>query len=373
VSALNKARGRLRKSSRFSRIGKGAPAGTGQITYAGIQVETAEGKRIAVEFAETTSTEHAEEAMIRSIESKLTKAQLRGARVTVVGDQVVCGERCVPALRQFAERNGIESVDSFVFQRTQINRRGFVGPPELASPRTTLRSMTEFKSAGRELIKREVPIYRRPPAQPSAGSGGAVAAETGSGVEHAATTAAPATPGSAAPASAEEKALAGVERAAAEESPGFWSAMASNFAKELKSMNPAKVARFGKNFVIEGVKGYVTAKAVDFIIGESRLEEDLAALDAANRVPHNSMPEKIRSFEKEAISFLPPEISIGIAGAIRSINPLSPEFLYEATVQENQRNWEKFKEEYGDSDAAAQAYEQSLKHAEDVYNGLEPF
>ena len=166
VGALNKARGRLPKSFRFSRIGKGAPAGTGKITYAGIQVETAEGKRIALEFAETTSTEHAEEAMIRSIESKLTKAQLRGARVTVVGDKVVCGEQCVPALRQFAERNGIELVDSFVFQRTQISRLlRFLGqrPPKLASPRTTIRTMTESKSAGRELIKREVPIYRRPP------------------------------------------------------------------------------------------------------------------------------------------------------------------------------------------------------------------
>ena len=367
VKTLNNARGRLPKASTFSRMGQGAPAGTGKITYAGIQVETAEGKRIALEFAETTSTEHAEEAIIRSIKSKLTEAQLRGARVTVVGDQVVCGERCVPALTQFAERYEIESVDSFVFQRTKINPLppGFAGPPELASPRTTLRSMTESKSAGRELIKRELPIYRKPPARPPTGSGVAVTAGAESGAEHAVTAAAPA--------SAEAKALAGIEHAAAKESPGFWSSMARNFAKELKNITPAKVARFGKNIVKDAVKGYVTGMAVDFTIGESRLEEDLATLDAANHKPHDSTPEKVRSFEKEAIGFLPPEIAIPIAANIRLGSPLNPEFLYEATVQEQQRKWEKFKEDYGDSPAAAQLYDQAQKHADDVYNGLEPY
>ena len=363
VKALNKARGRLPRASTFSRMGQGAPAGTGKITYAGIQVETAEGKRIALEFAETTSTEHAEEVMIRSIKSKLTKAQLRGARLTVVGDQVVCGERCVPALTKFAEQYEIESVDSFVFQRTKINSRlpGFAEPPELASPRTTLRSMTESTSAGRELIRRELPVYRKPPA----GSGAAVIAGAESGAGHAVTTAAPA--------SAEGKALAGIEHAAAKEPPGFWSSMARNFARGLKNITPAKVARFGKNIAKDAVKGYVTAKAVEFIIGENRLGEDLAALDAANHKPHDSTPEKLRSFGKEALGFLPPGIALPIAGAIRFINPLSPEFLYEATLQEQQRNWEKFKEEYGDSDAAAQLYQQAQKHAEDVYYGLEPF
>jgi uncharacterized protein DUF4157 len=368
VSALTKARGRFPRASRFSRFGKGAPAGTGQITYAGIQVETAEGKRIALEFAETTSTGHAEEEIIHSIESKLTKAQLHGARVTVVGDQIVCGERCVPALRQFAERNGVESVDSFVFQRAQIARPGFIGPPELASPRTTLRTMTESKSVGLELIKREQPIYRRPPS----GSGGAVTTGVESGAEHAATSAAPVA-GSTSAASAEQKAVAGIEHAAADESPGVFSALAIGFVKGLKSITPAKVARFGKNMIKEGIKGFATAKAVEFIIGDSRLEEDLAALDAANHAPHNSLPEKVRQYEKEAIGFLPPEIAIPIAGNIRFMNPLNPDFLYEATLQEQQRNWEKFKADYGDSDDAAQLYNQMQKHADDVYNGLEPF
>jgi hypothetical protein len=192
VSALTKARGRLPKSSMFSRMGRGAPAGTGRITYAGIQIETAAGERVALEFAETVGTEHAEEIMIRWIGSKLTKAQLSGSRVTVVGDQFVCGERCVPALTRFAELNDIESVDSIVFQRIQVNPPppDFVGPQELASPRTTLRTMTESKSAGIELIKREIPIYRRPVAQPPTGLSG-VAAE--SAMEEAVITAASAT------------------------------------------------------------------------------------------------------------------------------------------------------------------------------------
>jgi hypothetical protein len=374
VNALKKARERLPSSSNFSRIGKGAPAGTGEITYAGIQIETADGKRIALEFAETSTTEHAEEAMIRSIESKLTKAQLRGARVTVVGDQVVCGERCVPALSQFAERNAIESVDGIVFQRTRINPPplDFIGPQELASPRTTLRTMTESKSAGRELIRRQLPIYRAPAKLPS-GSGGAANAAAASGVEHAVGTAAPAEVRATTAAGAEKKVLSGIEHAAAKEPRSAWSAMASNFAKELRSLTPAKVARLGKNVVVEGVKGYVTAKAVDLIIGDSRLEDDLAALDAANHAPHDNRAEKIRSYEKEAISFLPPQVAIIVAGALRTANPVSADFLYEATVQENQRRYEKFKEDYGDSDDANLLYQQSLKAEEDFYNGITPW
>ena len=34
------------------------------------------------------------------------------------------------------------------------------------------------------------------------------------------------------------------------------------------------------------------------------------------------------------------------------------------------RNWEKFKEEYGDSDAAAQLYQQAQKDTDDPYGGL---
>jgi hypothetical protein len=368
VKSLNKARKRLPDATKFSQMGKGAEAGTGRITYAGIQIETAEGKRIALEFAETNATEHAEEAMIKEIESKLTKEQLRGSRVTVVGDQVVCGERCAPALSSFAERNGIESVDGIVFQRRQLipPPADFIGPQDLASPRTTLRGMTEATSEGKEMFKRELPIYRRPPAGPAA-----AAAE--SGVEHAAGSTAAATAGSTAAAGAEKGVTAGVEHAAAGEGPGLWARMAKNFAKELKSMTPAKVAKFGKNFVVEGVKGYVVGKAVEHIIGDSPLEEDLAALDAANHAPHNDLPERIRAYEKEAIGLLPTQVAIIVAGAVRFSDPISPDFLYEATVQENKRKYEKFKEEYGDSDEASRLYDQSQKAADDFANGLTPF
>lgn len=175
VEVLQKTRSRLPVSTQFSRIGKGADAGTGAITYAGIQIETADGQRIALEFAETNATEHAEEAMIRVIESKMTKDQLRGSRVTVVGDQVVCGERCVPALTEFAERNGIESVDGIVFQRTRLNAlpADTYGPLGLASPRTTLRTMTSSKSAGTEMVRVDMPIYRAPSRDPGGAAPGA--------------------------------------------------------------------------------------------------------------------------------------------------------------------------------------------------------
>jgi hypothetical protein len=351
VHALERARARLPSSSRFARIGEGAAAGTGRITYAGIQIETAEGTRIALEFAETTGTEHAEEVMIASIEKKLTPEQLRGARVTVVGDQVVCGERCVPALSRFAERNGIASVDGIVFQRRQLRPppRSFIGPQELASPRTTLRSMTEPTSAGTELITREVAIYRGPAAPLGASSSAAPAAVSG----------------------AEQQALSDIEHAAAEE-PGFWSGMADDLAHELRTMTPAKAARFGKNMLVGMVKGYVTARMVDAIIGESRLENDLAALDAANHVPHDDRAERARTYTKDAISLLPLPIAAVIAVNIR-LYPLSAEFFYEATLQETRRKYEKFKAEYGDSEEAGLLYQQGLKAEDDWYNGITPW
>ena len=330
MRALKKARERLSRTTQLSRMGTGRPVGTGQITYAGIQIETAEGKRLALEFAETTTTEHAEEVMIRQIKTQLTPEQLRGARVTVVGDQVVCSGRCVPALREFAVENGIESVDGIVFQRYPLNTpAGFEGPIKLASPRTTLRTMTQSSSEGTELFRRELVIYRR-------------------------------------------SATSAVERVAAEETP-LWIKLARNFISELKNITPATLGRFGLNLLKEAGKGLATAVIVDYIIGDSKLEEDLAALDAANNVPHDDTPEKVRSFEKFAISLLPPEVAIPLAGAIRTMNPLSPEFLYEATVQENQRKWEEFKKDYGDSDEAWLLYLQGQKQADDWANGITPW
>lgn len=83
------------------------------------------------------------------------------------------------------------------------------------------------------------------------------------------------------------------------------------------------MARFGKNFLIEGIKAFATAMAVDWIIGDSYLEPDLAALDAAIRCPKDDTPEKVRAYTKEAVSFLPLPIALIIAGAIRNIAPLN--------------------------------------------------
>ncbi|WP_446745591.1 eCIS core domain-containing protein [Silvibacterium acidisoli] len=359
VKAIKTARDRLPKSLAFSTPGAGAPAGTGAITYAGIQVETAQGTRIAIEFAETTSTEHAEEVIIRQLETRLTPQQLHGARLTVVGDQVVCGERCVPALRQFAEHYGVESVDGVVFQRAEILPANFIGPPELASPRTSLRTMTQASSEGRPLVRRDTSIYRRPPS--SSGppvSSGAAGESVVKGAEQQVVK------------GAEQQVVKTAECTGTAEARVILRGLLEGFKAELKSVTWAKVARFGKSFVKEGIKGYATAKAVEWIIGESALDNDLAALDAANHAPHNNTAEKISDFEKEALSFLPPEIAIPLAADIKTINPLSAEFIYQATVQENQRNWEKFKEEYGDSDDAAQLYDQGQKAADDWYNGV---
>lgn len=367
VRTIQTARQRLSRSVKMATPGKGVPAGTGEITYAGIQVETAEGKRIALQFAQTTSTQHAEEEMIEQIEKTLTKEQMAGARVTVVGDQVVCGERCVPALQKFAERNGIESVDGVVFQRTQITPKNFVGPPELASPRTSLRTMTESKSAGRELVRRDLAIYRKSPTP-----GGSGAAAVGAEVEHTAGVSAERTLAQ----GAERQVVKGVERTVARsvERTGIAEARAilrsvlRGFVTALRSITPGMVARFGLKFIEEGIKGFVTAKLVDEIIGESRLEDDLAALDAANHAPHDDTPERMRRYEKDAISLLPMPVAVIIAGALKTISPLNPDFLYEATVQEQQRNWEKFKADYGDSDEAAHLYDESLKQADDFFN-----
>jgi hypothetical protein len=350
LRVLTRASKRFPKSAKFSQFGKGAAAGTGRITYAGIQIENAAGRRIAIEYAETTGTEHAEEALIRELEARFTPEQLRGARVTVVGDQVVCGERCVPALRRFAERNGIESIEGIVFQRAEILPAGFIGPPALASPRVTLRSMTKASSEGRELFQRVISIYRR--------AGAAV-----TGAEHSAESAIAST--------AEESVFAIIRRlVSAASSPGVWRTIAANFVKALKTLTPAKIARFGKNLAFGLIKGFIVAELVEFIIGDSRLEDDLAAFDQANHTPHNALPEKIRRFEKTAISFLPAEAAVFVAGTIHAINPLSADFLYEATVQDAKRGLEKFKEEYGDSDEGFLLYQQSLKAVDDFNNGL---
>jgi len=148
---------RLKRGQALGTIGAGAPAGTGQITYAGIQVVDASGKRIAIEFAETSATEHAEERIIGRLRAALTPDKLKGAHIIVVADQKVCGPRCQRALVAFAKQFEVESVVAKRFVRPKI------GKPGEASSRTTLRTATKPTSADLPLREITEEIYRRSP------------------------------------------------------------------------------------------------------------------------------------------------------------------------------------------------------------------
>jgi hypothetical protein len=168
---------RLRRGRALGTFGEGAPAGTGQITYAGIQVIDATGRRIAVEFAETSATQHAEERIIGRLRAALTPEQLKGARIVVVGDQEVCGARCQPALVAFAREFGVESVEAKRLVRPQIRR-----PERAASARTTLRTATQGTSEGLPLTEVTQLIYRAPSSSAKPGGAGPGPATAGGDV-----------------------------------------------------------------------------------------------------------------------------------------------------------------------------------------------
>src|SRR5262249_35727541 len=125
---------RVTRGRKLGTIGEGAAAGTGQITYAAIQVVDAQNKRIAVEFSETSQSEHAEERIVARLRARFKPEDLKGARITVVTDQKVCEKRCQRALRRFAEEFGVDLVESRYFVRSTVRGGG------TASPRTTLRT-----------------------------------------------------------------------------------------------------------------------------------------------------------------------------------------------------------------------------------------
>jgi len=162
----------LSRGVELGTIGAGRSAGTGQITYAAIQVEDAAGRRIALEFAETTASQHAEEVIVARLREKvaqgaLREAELKGARMLVVGDQFVClnAGRCRTAVGEFAKDYNLRSVEGSVFQR-----ESFVKPGELASPRTTLTSMTKSSGQPAPLMRQDETLYFDP-AQGHGGSG----------------------------------------------------------------------------------------------------------------------------------------------------------------------------------------------------------
>jgi hypothetical protein len=150
---------RLKRGYALGTPGRGAAAGTGQITYAVIQVVDANGRRIALESAETSATEHAEERIVGRLRATLDPAQTQGGHLIVVVDQVVCDERCKPALRAFARDFGLEAVEGRYRTRPSIT-----GPGE-ATPRTTLRTATKASSAGLPVTERTEEIYRGPPSR----------------------------------------------------------------------------------------------------------------------------------------------------------------------------------------------------------------
>jgi hypothetical protein len=146
---------RLTRGRALGTPGLGAAAGTGQITYAVVQVVDANGKRIALEAAETSATEHAEERVVGRLRGMFKPQQLEGAQLIVVVDQHVCEKRCKPALRKFAQDYGVQLVEARYLVRKQLT-----GPSE-ATPRTTLRTATKPSSAGVPLTEKTEEIYRR--------------------------------------------------------------------------------------------------------------------------------------------------------------------------------------------------------------------
>jgi len=170
LKELRTKRQRLARGRELGAFGEGRAAGTGEITYAGIQVQDAQGRRLALEFAETTGREHAEEVIVETLRDMITGGRLRasnleGGRLLVVGDQFVCASvgRCRTRLGEFAKRFKLRSVESTVFQRQSLTEPGV-----LASPRTTLRTMTKASSQSAPLMRADETLYF----DASKGSGG---------------------------------------------------------------------------------------------------------------------------------------------------------------------------------------------------------
>lgn len=88
--------------------------GHGTQTFGAIQVTDDSGHRIALGVDSYRGGQHAEENSLAQIRGQLENAGIRakdkpgkGWHVTIVVDQVVCPDRCRPALRQFAQDYGV--------------------------------------------------------------------------------------------------------------------------------------------------------------------------------------------------------------------------------------------------------------------------
>ena len=344
VEKLTVERRRLVKGYALGAVGKGAAAGTGQITYAAIQVESASGERIALEFATTTSTQHAEQKIIEVLEAKLTPEQLRGSRILVVGDQFVCDEVCKPALQQFARRHGAENVTGVVFQRGKLVGEG------LASPRTTLRTATKETGGRQELTRVAETIYqdstkRAGARQPIATGGSAV---EGKAVEQATTSAGTAEARAAAERQAEKAAVEhGTEHAA------------ETVAK--RGLTPGRLVS-GAASVVEDVGiGIATNYVASTIMHGSKAEQEQIALDAANRVPHQQ--SKAEESADELLGWIPPGFDIAAAAATRFVSDTE----YRMIEADRQRRVEQFFRD--NPDATTQDFDAMEDLAEKVYTG----
>jgi hypothetical protein len=175
----------------------GAVIGRGQNTYVVMQVIDAEGKVLASSLARNGGWDkankryfHAEENAIRDLERQLGGREVPGGRVVVVGDQVVCGKICEPAVRKFAsETVKAARADGYTFHGKEPG----AAVSTASSPKTTAQRTTEARLGTEkgqvvrlerkdELVRQQKSIWRAPAEEPSPGGqggGGRKAAATG--------------------------------------------------------------------------------------------------------------------------------------------------------------------------------------------------
>ncbi|MFV1917735.1 MAG: DUF4157 domain-containing protein, partial [Patescibacteria group bacterium] len=140
----------------LSRLGgPGAPAGAGYNTYAIIQVVDKDGNVVATAEGKYTGGKHAEEIAVAKLRKELKGSKVFGGRMEVVGDKVICSEKCRPALREFAKDHGLDKVDGHVFRREKLVGKG------RASEKTTIRTITKKSSEGKVPTRISEVVYTK--------------------------------------------------------------------------------------------------------------------------------------------------------------------------------------------------------------------
>jgi hypothetical protein len=141
---------------------KGAPAGWNMNTYAVIQVLDKDGKMIAWGVGTNDEHGHAEQNALIQIRAQIKQmgGLKPGAKMEVVGDQVVCPEICRKALRRFAKRHGIEEVYGYTFHAPKPNAKVRPGEdPALETAKNTALNATTVEAKGAKPVKKELKIY----------------------------------------------------------------------------------------------------------------------------------------------------------------------------------------------------------------------